>query len=213
MKQRLLMLLCLVLLAGVVASAQFRIEAGGSVSNLRGADNKTSLNLKNGIGYRLGAAYEIKLLPFVYLSPGLQLRNNVVPVSSLDLGKMTYTDVAVPLNLGVRVGLGLVGLSAEAGAYASYNLKSSYSLPTAMETISSLGNINLADLKAERLRYGVGASVAVHFTKLYIRGGVDYDLNDLYKDGNKFNFNNIKTEVTSLKSQNMTAYMSLGLRF
>lgn len=207
------MLLSLMLVAGWGASAQFRIEVGGSVSNLRGADNKTTLNLKNGIGYRLGAAYEIKLLPFVYLSPGLQLRNNVVPVSSLDLGKMTYTDVAVPLNLGVRVGLGLVGLSAEAGAYASYNLKSSYSLPTAMETIFSLGNINLADLKAEHLRYGVGASVAVHFTKLYIRGGIDYDLNDLYKDGNKFNFSNIKTEVMSLNTQNMTAYMTLGLRF
>lgn len=213
MKQRLLMLLCLCLLVGGVANAQFRIEAGASVSNLKGANGKTSLNLKNGIGYRLGAAYEIKLLPFVYLAPGLQLRNNIVPVSSLYLGKITYTEVAVPLNLGIHLGLGPVGLSAEAGAYASYNIKSSYSLPSARESLALVGDIDFTSLRPERLHYGVGASVAVHFTKLYIRGGIDYDLNDLYKDGNKFDSSKIRQEIKSLQAQNMTAYLSLGLRF
>lgn len=213
MKKCVLSLLLLFVGAVQMASAQFRLEIGASLSNLKSASDKPTLSLSQGIGYRLGAAYEIGLLPMVYLAPGLQVRNNVVPVSSLNMGKVTYTDIAVPLNLGVSLSLGVVGLSIEGGAYLSYNVKSSYTAPSLNESIGTLGEISLDTFTMDKLRYGVGGSVALHFAKFYIRGGLDYDLNKLYKDDTASALlNAVKSEMNNLQSQNMTAYLSIGVR-
>lgn len=213
MIRKILLSLLLLIGANQVVSAQLRVELGGSLSNLKSVTEKPSLDFTKGLGYRIGAAYEIGLIPMVYIAPGLQVRNNSVSIASQGFGKVTYTDVVVPVNIGVSVGLGFAGLSLEGGPYASYNLKSSYSAPSISESVSSLGTIDFTSFSFEKLRYGVGASVAFHFTKFYLRGGVDYDLNDLYKSGSDQGLiNSVQTELNNLKSQNMTAYLSLGFR-
>lgn len=209
--------LALMLGLGTTLSAQIRIEAGVNASQVE----ISALSLKNtsdlNIGYRVGAAYELGLGSAFYIAPGLQLRTSGSYNKATEL-RLTNTDVALPVMLGARVPLGIVGLSAEVGPYASYTVKTS----TSSAKIGSMFDGVLDGLRgiafdSEKFRYGVGGSVALHISKGYLRLGADYDLKNTYKpaDNALGNISNALQGLTGegIKSRNLSLYATIGIRF
>ncbi len=174
-----------------IASAQVlgihpRFEAGVSLPKIESTIGNIDLNSNSNTGYRVGVAVELPVFPFVYIAPGVALRSNQInsngsnntttaiaglvdatvssKLSNTTIGPNgTLTYVVVPINLGTKLSLLGIGISAEAGPYASYAINTPFS--------------NLGDnLSPNKFNYGLGGSVAAHLGKTTFRLGYEYEL-------------------------------------
>lgn len=207
-----------------------RAEGGaifGSSSNiaLPGAGgSSTNLEFKDNTGLRLGAALEFKFFGFFYFSPGLTYNvatSNLTAASVLSGKKVSLTDhnLSLPLNLGFRIKpLGLLGVSVEAGPYASYQL-SNKGIVDGKEIDTSEIFKDVQGFDFNKLNYGLNASAAVEFSAFYVRGGVLLPLSDKFKNdpfgeaGKGFEkvWNEIKDK--GLNSKSLSYFVTLGIRF
>lgn len=195
-----------------VASAQFlpvspRLEVSVSASRQTTSFGKdTSFDSKAKLGFRVGAAAELSLADMIYIAPGLVYKTEGAKYSkdqssskSLEYSN-TIHYLSIPVNLGIRAGLGIVTVSVEAGPYFAYALKGNSSIAgMSYNLYKKVDNIFSSD-KNKRFDMGVGASVAVEFNKLYVRLGTDLGL-----------YNTSDPEF--IKSKNSSAYLGVGFRF
>lgn len=215
--KKLLLILALALGLGTTLSAQFRVEAGVNASavKLSALSNKDKSDLN--IGYRVGVAYEIKLLPVVYIAPGLQFRTSGSFDKSTDI-KMTNMDLALPVMVGARLPLGLMALSAEVGPYTSYQLAQTTSGKQPIAAADGVSTrVQSEDLGSKKFRYGIAASVALHISKAYLRVGCDYDLNKSYKASETVitRLSDTQAHIKSalINTRGVAYYATLGIRF
>ena len=142
-------------------------------------------------GFRVAGAVEVGLLGPLYIAPGVAFQQNG---SKLGDQTTTLNYLSVPVNLGLRLGLGGLAVSLEGGPSFSYGVSSS---STAKDVLLDFQNGGL-----KRFETGVNASVAVHLSSLYFRLGSDIGLTNIYKQ---------KASEASLK--NASFYFGVGLRF
>ena len=138
-----------------------------------------------------GVTVEVGILGPLYIAPGVAFQQNG---SKNGNETVTLNYLSVPVNLGLHVALGGLGVSLEGGPSFSYGLSS---CTTAEEVIADFKNGGL-----KRFETGVNASVAVHLSSLYFRLGSDIGLTNIYKN---------KADEGSLK--NASFYLGVGLRF
>lgn len=179
--------LTLALLGFQEAKAQrptIRLEAAGMFSGTTSVKSETTLQeLKGELTYRLAGAVELKLLPFVYVAPGLAWQENAVKIPTVfGDAESKRQALSLPVNVGVRVKpFGILGLSLEAGPYLRYMLK----------------NDSLKD--NNRFTYGAGASVALELSRVYFRLGGELDLKE-------------QKLAEGLRAKDYNVYLGLGLR-
>lgn len=225
-----------------------RIEGGASMSSQAIGTFNNTLDGKLKLNYRAGAALEIPLGSIFYVSPGLVFKGGgtsfdlkgVLPEKNyeavrewaLQAGQKIGADelsapsisshaVSVPLTLGLRLRiLKSLGLSLEAGPYLSYMLKEELTLGPAIGKFIEVSKQSASKLDFSHFDYGLGASVALEFSTLYIRGGVDVGSKDR-------KFLNLSTNSSAtapsvdasrgfelfnqLKAKEMNFYLTLGL--
>ena len=193
-----IMIAAIALLAGTfVAQAQKvhpRIEVAGNFSSNIAKDEKgySIKDYKALPGFRVAGAVEVDVLGPLYIAPGVAFQQNRSKASD---NTTTLNYINVPINLGLRVGLGdNMTVSLEGGPSFSYGISSK---TTAEEALDYFKNGGL-----KRYDTGVNASAAVHFNKLYVRLGSDIGLTNIYKN---------KESKESLK--NASFYLGVGLRF
>lgn len=239
---------------GSMSAQKFRVEGGLTAVGVH--LNKDSSNhlgeLK--MGYRAGAAVEIKVLPLMYISTGLNFKTGNEKVDLLapftknttqattealsqstlgQLSTMTLSSnaLSLPLNLGFRIKpAGILGISLEAGPYLSYALSSKINMNSPGQGLKDIG-LELKDLvRSKKFGYGVGGSIALEITRVYLRAGVEYGLSDRLDfeddkvDLSKFiqtgtqtlgKINNIKEAIDLLDdvdTRQMHFYVTLGFR-
>ena len=193
-----MMIAAIALLAGAFAAqaqkVHPRIEVAGNFSTNIAKDEKgySIKDYKALPGFRVAGAVEVDLLGPLYIAPGVAFQQNR---SKAGDNTTTLNYINVPINLGLRVGLGdNMTVSLEGGPSFSYGISSK---TTAEEAIDYFKNGGL-----KRYDTGVNASAAVHFNKLYVRLGSDIGLTNIYKN---------KESKESLK--NASFYLGVGLRF
>ena len=185
-----------------MASAQLlgihpRFEAGVSLPKVESSFGNIDLHSNSNTGYRVGVSVELPVFPFVYIAPGVALRSNQVnsngsnntstaiaglidatsgtKLSNTAIGPDgTLTYVVVPINLGTKLSLLGIGISAEAGPYASYAINTPF---------SNFGD----DLSPNKFNYGLGGSVAAHLGKTTFRLGYEYELSKKFSSEGKAN--------------------------
>lgn len=185
-----------------IASAQVlgihpRFEAGASLPNIESSLGSIDLHSNSNTGYRVGVAVELPVFPFVYISPGVALRNNQISSNgsrntlsditklldqalgtkisdgSVGLGPNgTLTYLLVPVNIGAKFSLLGLGVSAEAGPYASYAINTPF---------STFGD----NVSLNKFTYGLGGSVAAHLGKTTFRLGYEYELSKKFSSEDK----------------------------
>lgn len=191
-----MMIAAIALLAGTfVAQAQKvhpRIEVAGNFSTNIAKDEKgySIKDYKALPGFRVAGAVEVDVLGPLYIAPGVAFQQNR---SKTGDNTTTLNYINVPINLGLRIGLGDMTVSLEGGPSFSYGISSK---TTATEAVDDFKK------KYNRFDTGVNASAAVHFNKLYVRLGSDIGLTNIYKN---------KESKESLK--NASFYLGVGLRF
>ena len=170
-----------------------RVEVAGNFSTniVKDAKGVTVDGYKVRPGFRVAGAVEVGLLGPLYIAPGVAFQQNG---SKAGNETVTLNYLSVPVNLGLHVALGGLGVSLEGGPSFSYGISS---CTTAEEAIADFKNGGL-----KRFETGVNASVAVHLSSLYFRLGSDIGLTNIYKN---------KANEGSLK--NASFYLGVGLRF
>lgn len=209
------------------ASAQLlgihpRLEAGISFPQVE--STLPAINTSTNTGYRIGGAVELPVFPFVYIAPGVTLRStqtsysiedqairdiagiigsaigSEIPSALANLGTSssnTLTYAIVPVNLGAKFSILGFGISAEVGPYAGWAINSgSFS----KEAFTGLG------LSFNKFTYGLGASVAGHLGKTYLRIGYEYELSK------KFSTNSSIYEGSTPTYRDNALYLTLGYR-
>lgn len=195
-----------------------RVEVAGNFAKIIEKANNTEV--KNGIkpGVRVGAAVEIPIGESgVYVAPGLTYKmegtKNTKSVEVLGVkaeGSSIYSlhYLTIPVDLGMRVDLGPVAVSVEAGPYFSYALKGSNEISgsTSLAKETAKATVDLFKKDSEQMkRYdiGIGASAAVEYSRFYFRLGTDFGLiNTAHK----------KLE-DNLNMKNASFYAGVGFRF
>lgn len=220
------LLLCFSLATVAMAQTSVRVEGSAIFDKKQepSADQNSILNqvgLNNSTGFRLGAALEFKFFGFFYLSPGLNYHlNSTKLLGGAEFGdsKATITShsLTLPVNLGFRLKpLGLLGVSVEAGPYASYNLSNNSSSINSDAAKKAWDDVvNAFDKK--KLTYGINASAAVEFATFFVRGGILYPLSDKFdldEIGKAFKATYDELNASGIKSKTLTYFLGLGLRF
>ena len=166
-----------------------RLEVAGNFSTniAKDANGYSVKDYKTRPGFRVAGAVEVGLLGPLYIAPGVAFQQNG---SKLGDQTTTLNYLSVPVNLGLRLGLGGLAVSLEGGPSFS-------SSSTAKDVLLDFQNGGL-----KRFETGVNASVAVHLSSLYFRLGSDIGLTNIYKQ---------KASEASLK--NASFYFGVGLRF
>ena len=171
-----------------------RVEVAGNFST-HIVNNSKGLSVKDykmRSGFRVAGAVEFSLLGPLYFAPGLAFQQNGSKVGDR-VATLNY--LSVPVNLGLRLGLGnVVGVSVEAGPSFSYGISSESSFHDVLQNLENEG--------FRRFETGVNASVALSLSSLYVRLGSDIGLTNIYKK---------KADAESLK--NASFYLGVGLRF
>ena len=97
-----------------IASAQVlgihpRFEAGASLPKIESSLGNIDLHSNSNTGYRVGVAVELPILPFVYIAPGVALRNNQI---SSNGNRNTLSDITrlIDQALGTKISDESVGL-------------------------------------------------------------------------------------------------------
>ena len=200
------MIAAVALLAGTfVAQAQGihpRVEVAGNFSTNIVKDTKgiTVDGYKVRPGFRVAGAVEVGILGPLYIAPGVSFQQNG---SKNGNETVTLNYLSVPVNLGLHVALGGLGVSLEGGPSFSYGISAKSTAPAeaAKEAVKeAVDQFKNGGLK--RFETGVNASVAVHLSSLYFRLGSDIGLTNIYKN---------KADEGSLK--NASFYLGVGLRF
>lgn len=171
-----------------------RVEVAGNFST-HIVNNSKGLSVKDykmRSGFRVAGAVEFSLLGPLYFAPGLAFQQNGSKVGDR-VATLNY--LSVPVNLGLRAGLGnVVAISVEAGPSFSYGISSESSFNDVLKNLENEG--------FRRFETGVNASVALSLSSLYVRLGSDIGLTNIYKK---------KADAESLK--NASFYLGVGLRF
>lgn len=174
-----------------------RFEAGVSLPKVESSLENIDLHSNSNTGYRVGVAVELPVFPFVYIAPGVALRNNQISSNgsrntlsditklldqalgtkisdgSVGLGPNgTLTYLLVPVNIGTKFSLLGLGVSAEAGPYASYAINTPF---------STFGD----NISLNKFTYGLGGSVAAHLGKTTFRLGYEYELSKKFSSEDK----------------------------
>lgn len=200
------MIAAVALLAGTFAAqAQGihpRVEVAGNFSTniVKDAKGVTVDGYKVRPGFRVAGAVEVGLLGPLYIAPGVAFQQNG---SKNGNETVTLNYLSVPVNLGLHVALGGLGVSLEGGPSFSYGISAKSTAPAeaAKEAVKeAVDQFKNGGLK--RFETGVNASVAVHLSSLYFRLGSDIGLTNIYKN---------KADEGSLK--NASFYLGVGLRF
>lgn len=200
------MIAAVALLAGTFAAqAQGihpRVEVAGNFSTniVKDAKGVTVDGYKVRPGFRVAGAVEVGLLGPLYIAPGVAFQQNG---SKAGNETVTLNYLSVPVNLGLHVALGGLGVSLEGGPSFSYGISAKSTAPAeaAKEAVKeAVDQFKNGGLK--RFETGVNASVAVHLSSLYFRLGSDIGLTNIYKN---------KADEGSLK--NASFYLGVGLRF
>lgn len=200
------MIAAVALLAGTFAAqAQGihpRVEVAGNFSTniVKDAKGITVDGYKVRPGFRVAGAVEVGILGPLYIAPGVAFQQNG---SKNGNETVTLNYLSVPVNLGLHVALGGLGVSLEGGPSFSYGISAKSTAPAeaAKEAVKeAFDQFKNGDLK--RFETGVNASVAVHLSSLYFRLGSDIGLTNIYKN---------KADEGSLK--NASFYLGVGLRF
>lgn len=200
------MIAAVALLAGTfVAQAQGihpRVEVAGNFSTniVKDAKGITVDGYKVRPGFRVAGAVEVGILGPLYIAPGVSFQQNG---SKNGNETVTLNYLSVPVNLGLHVALGGLGVSLEGGPSFSYGISAKSTAPAeaAKEAVKeAVDQFKNGGLK--RFETGVNASVAVHLSSLYFRLGSDLGLTNIYKN---------KADEGSLK--NASFYLGVGLRF
>ena len=200
------MIAAVALLAGTFAAqAQGihpRVEVAGNFSTniVKDAKGVTVDGYKVRPGFRVAGAVEVGLLGPLYIAPGVAFQQNGSKNSN---ETVTLNYLSVPVNLGLHVALGGLGVSLEGGPSFSYGISAKSTAPAeaAKEAVKeAVDQFKNGGLK--RFETGVNASVAVHLSSLYFRLGSDIGLTNIYKN---------KADEGSLK--NASFYLGVGLRF
>ena len=179
-----------------------RVEVAGNFSTniVKDAKGVTVDGYKVRPGFRVAGAVEVGLLGPLYIAPGVAFQQNG---SKNGNETVTLNYLSVPVNLGLHVALGGLGVSLEGGPSFSYGISAKSTAPAeaAKEAVKeAVDQIKNGGLK--RFETGVNASVAVHLSSLYFRLGSDIGLTNIYKN---------KADEGSLK--NASFYLGVGLRF
>ena len=200
------MIAAVALLAGTFAAqAQGihpRVEVAGNFSTniVKDAKGITVDGYKVRPGFRVAGAVEVGILGPLYIAPGVAFQQNG---SKNGNETVTLNYLSVPVNLGLHVALGGLGVSLEGGPSFSYGISAKSTAPAeaAKEAVKeAVDQFKNGGLK--RFETGVNASVAVHLSSLYLRLGSDIGLTNIYKQ---------KASEASLK--NASFYFGVGLRF
>ncbi len=200
------MIAAVALLAGTFAAqAQGihpRVEVAGNFSTniVKDAKGVTVDGYKVRPGFRVAGAVEVGLLGPLYIAPGVAFQQNG---SKAGNETVTLNYLSVPVNLGLHIALGGLGVSLEGGPSFSYGISAKSTAPAeaAKEAVKeAVDQFKNGGLK--RFETGVNASVAVHLSSLYFRLGSDIGLTNIYKN---------KADEGSLK--NASFYLGVGLRF
>jgi len=200
------MIAAVALLAGTFAAqAQGihpRVEVAGNFSTniVKDAKGVTVDGYKVRPGFRVAGAVEVGILGPLYIAPGVAFQQNG---SKNGNETVTLNYLSVPVNLGLHVALGGLGVSLEGGPSFSYGISAKSTAPAeaAKEAVKeAVDQFKNGGLK--RFETGVNASVAVHLSSLYFRLGSDIGLTNIYKN---------KADEGSLK--NASFYLGVGLRF
>lgn len=198
-----------------------RVEVAGNFAKIIEKANNTEV--KNGIkpGIRVGAAIETPIGGNgIYLAPGITYKmegtKNTNSVDALVVkaeGSSTYSlhYLTIPVDLGMRVSLGPVAISVEAGPYFSYALKgteekenkgvSSDILKGAINATTNLFEKDKEQMK--RYDVGIGASTAVEYSRFYFRLGTDLGLINTAT----------KNMGDNINMKNASFYAGIGFRF
>ena len=179
-----------------------RVEVAGNFSTniVKDAKGVTVDGYKVRPGFRVAGAVEVGLLGPLYIAPGVAFQQNG---SKNGNETVTLNYLSVPVNLGLHVALGGLGVSLEGGPSFSYGISAKSTAPAeaAKEAVKeAVDQFKNGGLK--RFETGVNASVAVHLSSLYFRLGSDIGLTNIYKN---------KADEGSLK--NASFYLGVGLRF
>ncbi len=122
-----LLLITFLSIGAISVSAQSRFGARAGVNLSKIAFDHTDPNVvidnNYATSFQVGAYAEFKLLPKIFMQPGLELSGHGSKiVDGQAESKLNLMYLKVPLHFGTRVGLGLGSISFGAGPYFSYAL-------------------------------------------------------------------------------------------
>ena len=187
------------LVAGVLsAQAQNaihpRVEVAGNFARsvITNVDGSSVDGLKVRPGFRASVAAEIDLAAGVYLAPGITFRQEGVKFANSSLG-LNY--LSVPVNLGIRAGLGdNLAVSVEGGPSFAYGISSVSDVKGALDAFKSGYR--------KRFDAGFNASAALEYSKVYLRVGTELGL-----------VNTLKEAVQKASNKNSSFFIGVGYRF
>ncbi len=185
----------------VSAQSRFGARAGVNLSkiNLDYADPNIQIENKFATSFQVGAYAEFKLLPKIFVQPGLELSGHGSKiVDGQAESKLNLMYLKVPLHFGTRVGLGLGSISFGAGPYFSYAL-SGRSSSGGQDTDIKFGNGIDDDLK--RTDFGINL-----FSSYQLPLGLNFTLG--YQMGLS---NNLPSDLPDqMKAKNSSISFSVG---
>ena len=187
------------LVAGVLsAQAQNaihpRVEVAGNFARsvITNVDGSSVDGLKVRPGFRASVAAEIDLATGVYLAPGITFRQEGAKFANTSLG-LNY--LSVPVNLGIRAGLGdNLAVSVEGGPSFAYGISSVSDVKGALDAFKSGYR--------KRFDAGFNASAALEYSKVYLRVGTELGL-----------VNTLKEAVQKASNKNSSFFIGVGYRF
>lgn len=213
--KKLLFTLALALGLGTTAVAQspirLRAEVGANVSDLTFKAAEQSLTSPNKLGLRanLGVEFRIPITGLYaygtlgYRNSGAGLGENRLNIEGHAIKGETSMNIhyaTLGAGLGFRFGLGgIAALSIEGGAVGGYAVKGEQ--VAKIEGITSSVDMFKDNKLFKRSQLGVTGAVAVEFSRLYLRGGIEYGLS------NELNLDGISN---ALKINNRNLYLAFG---
>lgn len=198
-----LLLLSILSLSTLFAGAQTRFGARAGVNlskiSFDYTDPNVVLDNQSVTSFQVGGYAEFKLLPKLFLQPGLELSghgNKIVEGQSE--AKINLMYLKVPLNFGTRVGIGLGSIAFGAGPYFAYAL-SGKSSSGGQEADIKFGDAQDDELK--RTDFGLNA-----FSTYQLPIGLNFTLG--YQMGLS---NNVPSALASqIKAKNSSINFSIG---
>lgn len=190
-----------------------RVEVAGNFSKSVFKVSELSVNSSIKPGFRAGAAVEIQFGETgLFVAPGIGYKMEGGKfemdkrLSSVSMNP-TLHYLTVPVDLGLRVDLGAVALSVEAGPYFAFTPKATIDLKY-NNMSQSYDLLKNKDIK--RYDIGIGASTAVEFKGFFVRLGTDLGLLDISKNSD---IELLGEAMKGIKMNNASFYAGVGFRF
>ncbi len=233
--KKLFLTACVALVSAFSLNAQgltVRAEVGGNFTNIDSKIKSQELKTDMLMGLRAGLGVEFKFAPIVYAATGLNYRmggnKDSFEIAKGLLGKEDQTTMKVrshtlslPINLGLRIPLGVVSVSLEGGPYLAYTLSSKGSVEGASkEVLEGLNEFFGADkdtsfdlLKKHQKQFevGIGGSIAAEYQNYYLRLGTTWGLTNMAKEPENAIQKALNISPDDIKNHEF--YLTFGLRF